>query len=53
LKSEEWNKNPRNIVGAKYIFEIFGLKSLKEKGRKRKMVQSKPPSPADPSRLIF
>jgi len=36
LKSEKWNKNPRNLVGAKYIFEIFGLKSLKEEKKKKK-----------------
>jgi hypothetical protein len=35
LKSEKWNKSPKNLVGAKCIFEIFGLKSLKEKSRKR------------------
>jgi hypothetical protein len=52
LKLEKWNKTPRNLIGTKYIFEIFWLKSLKKKRRKRKMVQSIPPSPADPSRLI-
>jgi hypothetical protein len=36
LKLEKSNKSPKNLVGAKCIFEIFGLKSLKEKRRKRK-----------------
>jgi hypothetical protein len=35
LNSGKWNKNPRDLVGAKYISEIFGLKSLKWKRRKK------------------
>jgi hypothetical protein len=35
LNSGKWNKNPRDLVGAKCISEIFGLKLVKEKRRKQ------------------
>jgi hypothetical protein len=37
----------------KCISEISGRKSLEKEKKKKKGVQSIPPSPADPSHLIF
>jgi hypothetical protein len=34
LKSEKWNKNPRNLVGAKCIFDIF-LAQIIEREKKK------------------
>jgi hypothetical protein len=40
LNSGKGNKNPRDLVGAKCISEIFGLKSLKGKRRKNGAVNT-------------